>query len=64
MSYRKLEVWELEKDVSIALHPMTVDLLPESEMYEEGSHSAGHPGQSGQPSSKAMVAVLTTRTSM
>jgi hypothetical protein len=36
MSYRKLEVWQLAMDVSIVMHPMTVDPLPEFEMYEEG----------------------------
>ena len=37
MSYRKLEIWELARDVSIGAHRMTIDLLPKFEMYEEGS---------------------------
>jgi four helix bundle protein len=37
MSYRKLEIWQLARDVSIDVHRMTIDLLPKFEMYEEGS---------------------------
>ena len=37
MSYRKLEIWQLARDVSIGVHRMTIDLLPKFEMYEEGS---------------------------
>ena len=37
MSYKKLEVWQLARDVSIGLHRMTIDLLPKFEMYEEDS---------------------------
>ncbi len=37
MSYKKLEVWQLAKDVTIGVHRMTIDLLPKFEMYEEGS---------------------------
>ncbi len=37
MSYKKLEIWQLARDVSIGLHRMTIDLLPKFEMYEEGS---------------------------
>ena len=37
MSYRKLEVWQLARDVSIGVHRMSIDLLPKFEMYEEGS---------------------------
>ena len=37
MSYKTLEVWQLATDVSIAVHRMTIDLLPKFEMYEEGS---------------------------
>lgn len=37
MSYRKLEMWQLARDVSIGVHRMTIDLLPKIEMYEEGS---------------------------
>ena len=35
--YRKLEIWQLARDVSIGVHRMTIDLLPKFEMYEEGS---------------------------
>lgn len=37
MSYKKPEVWQLARDVSIGAHRMTIDLLPKFEMYEEGS---------------------------
>lgn len=37
MSYRKLDVWRLARDVSISVHRMTIDLLPKFEMYEGGS---------------------------
>jgi len=37
MSYKKLEVWQLARDVSIGVHQMTIDLLPKFEMYEEGA---------------------------
>lgn len=37
MSYKKLEIWERAKNVSIAIHKMTLSDLPKFEMYEEGS---------------------------
>ena len=37
MSYKKLEVWQLARDVSLGVHRMTIELLPKFEMYEEGS---------------------------
>jgi len=37
MSYRNLEVWQLAREVSIAVHQMTLAALPKFEMYEEGS---------------------------
>jgi four helix bundle protein len=37
LSYKKLEVWQLARDVSIGVYRMTIDLLPKFEMYEEGS---------------------------
>ena len=37
MSYKKLEIWQLARDVSIGVHRMSIDLLPKIEMYEEGS---------------------------
>jgi len=37
MSYRKLEIWQLAKDVSVGVHRMTLTKLPRFEMYEEGA---------------------------
>jgi four helix bundle protein len=37
MSYRNLEIWERAKNVSIAIHKMTLTDLPKFEMFEEGS---------------------------
>ena len=37
MSYRKLEVWQLARTLTIDLHQMTVTKLPKFELYEEGS---------------------------
>lgn len=37
MSYKKLEIWERARAVSIAIHKMTLTELPNFEMYEEGS---------------------------
>jgi len=37
MSYRKLEIWELAREVSVVVHKMTLTKLPKFEMYEEGS---------------------------
>jgi four helix bundle protein len=37
MSYKKLEIWEKAREVSIAIHKMTLAELPKFEMYEEGS---------------------------
>ena len=37
MSYKKLEIWERAKEVSIAIHKMTLAELPKFEIYEEGS---------------------------
>ena len=37
MSYKKLEIWERAREVSIAIHKMTLIELPKFEMYEEGS---------------------------
>ena len=35
MSYKKLEIWELARTLSIDIHKMTLK-LPPFEMYEEG----------------------------
>ena len=37
MSYRDLEIWELARQVAIAVHRMTLENLPKFEMYEEAS---------------------------
>jgi four helix bundle protein len=37
MSYKKLEIWERARVVSIAIHKMTMAELSKFEMYEEGS---------------------------
>jgi len=37
MSYKKLEIWERARELSIAIHKMTLEELPKFEMYEEGS---------------------------
>ena len=36
MSYKKLEIWQLAKNMTIEIHKMSL-LLPKFEMYEEGS---------------------------
>ncbi len=35
MSYRKLEIWQQARDLSVDIHKMTMH-LPKFEMYEEG----------------------------
>jgi four helix bundle protein len=37
MSYKKLEIWERARKVSIAIHKMPLTELPKFEMYETGS---------------------------
>jgi four helix bundle protein len=37
MSYRKLEIWQLARDLSLGIHRMTLDKLPRFEAYEEGT---------------------------
>ena len=37
VSYRKLEIWQRAKALSVAIHKMTLSALPRFEMYEEGS---------------------------
>jgi len=37
MSYRKLEIWKLAREVSVEIHRMTLECLPKFEMFEEGS---------------------------
>ena len=35
MSYKKLEIWQLARDLVIDIHKMTLNELPKFEMYEE-----------------------------
>ena len=37
MSYKKLEVWQLARELVVDIHKMTLDSLPKHEMYEEGA---------------------------
>lgn len=37
MSYKNLEIWVRAREVSIAIHKMTLSELPKFEMYEEGN---------------------------
>jgi hypothetical protein len=36
MSYKKLEIWQLARELAIDIHRMTLEKLPKFEMYEEG----------------------------
>jgi four helix bundle protein len=37
MSYKKLHIWSMARDLVIDIHRMTLEKLPQFEMYEEGS---------------------------
>ena len=37
MSYKTLEIWQLARESTVAIHRMTLDELPKFEIYEEGS---------------------------
>jgi len=37
MSYKKLEIWALARELVIDIHKMSLNDLPKFEMYEEGS---------------------------
>ena len=37
MSYKKLEIWQLARELVIDIHKMTLQQLPKFEMYEEGN---------------------------
>ena len=37
MSYKKLEIWERAKEISLVVHKMTLIELPKFELYEEGN---------------------------
>ena len=36
-SYQDLEIYQLAKKLAVEIHRMTFEILPKSEMYEEGS---------------------------
>lgn len=36
MSYKKLQIWQLAREIVIDIHKMTLEELPEFEIYEEG----------------------------
>lgn len=36
-SYRDLEIWQMARELVVAIHKMTLEKLPKFEMYEEGS---------------------------
>jgi len=36
MSYKKLELWQLARELVVDIHKMTLEKLPKFEMYEEG----------------------------
>ena len=37
MSYKKLEIWQIARDLVIDIHNMTLHNLPKFEMFEEGA---------------------------
>lgn len=37
MSYKKLEIWQLSREISIVIHAITLERLPKFEMFETGS---------------------------
>lgn len=37
MSYKKLEIWQLSRELSIDIHKMTLEKLPKFEAFEVGS---------------------------
>lgn len=37
MSYKKLEIWQKARELTAAVHHMTLNALPKFEMFEEGS---------------------------
>jgi four helix bundle protein len=37
MSYRKLTIWQMARELVIDIHKMTLTQLPQFELYEEGS---------------------------
>ena len=37
MSYKKLQIWQLSREIVIDIHKMTLETLPKFEMFETGS---------------------------
>ena len=37
MSYKKLEIWQIARELVIDIHKMTLEKLPKFEMFEEGA---------------------------
>lgn len=37
MSYKKLEIWQIAREVVIEIHKMSLNKLPKFEMFEEGN---------------------------
>ena len=37
MSYRKLEIWQLARELTVGVHKMTIEKLPKFELFEQGS---------------------------
>ena len=37
MSYKKLHIWSMARNLVVDIHKMTLEKLPQFEMYEEGS---------------------------
>jgi four helix bundle protein len=39
MSYKTLEIWQIARELVVAVHDMTLTKLPKFEMFEEGSQT-------------------------
>jgi four helix bundle protein len=37
LSYKKLEIWQIARELVIDIHKMTLNKLPKFEMFEEGA---------------------------
>ena len=37
MSYKRLDIWEMARELAVDIHKMTMTKLPKFELYEEGS---------------------------
>jgi four helix bundle protein len=36
MSYKKLEIWQLSREIAVGIHELTLNLIPKFEMFETG----------------------------